>query len=108
MMEAIAALILVLLAVDTAVLGYVLLYDRRWRIDARRIGGAIAANLLNEYGDDSAALSEDGTKRFARTRYLELCGALGLPETAVEAVIAEAWRIVGAARTEPAGMALYE
>lgn len=108
MMEAIAAFILVLLAVDTAVLGYVLLYDRRWRIDARRIGGAIAANLLNEYGEDSAALSEDGTKRFARTRYLELCGALGLPETAVDAVVSEAWRLVNAANIEPAGVTLYE
>ena len=108
MMEAIAAFILVLLAVDTAVLCYVLLYDRRWRIDARRIGGAIAANLLNEYGEDSAALSEDGTKRFSRTRYLELCGALGLPETAVDAVVSETWRLVNAASIEPAGITLYE
>lgn len=109
MIEAALTLLAVLTLVNTAVLAFALLYDRRWRIDPARIGGAIAANLIDRYGDDVWRLDEDGTKRATRQRYLELCGAFGLPETVVDAVTDEAWRLVQPLTQDaPAGEVIYE
>ena len=109
MIDIALTLLAALTLVNTAVLIYAMVYDRRWRIDARRIGGQIAANLIDRYGDDVWRLDEAGTKRLARERYLELCGAFGLPETAVDAVTGEAWAVVEPlTQAAPVGEALYE
>ena len=109
MIEIALTLLAVLTLANTAVLIYALVYDRRWRIDARRIGGQIAANLIDRYGEDVWRLDETGTKRAARERYLELCGAFGLPETAVTAVADSAWAVVQPlTQAAPVGEALYE
>ena len=109
-MITIATLALIVALLNTAVLAYALLYDRRYRIDTRRIGGAIATSLIDRYGDEINVLSESGVKKSSRERYLELCGAFGLPETAVTAVTTETWRLIHIAQGQPdgAGIALYE
>ena len=109
MTEIALTLLIILALVNTAVNAYVLLYNRRWRIDPQRIGGALAANLIDRYGEDVWKLDETGTKRMARERYLELCGAFGLPETAVDAVLDTAWALVEPmTQHAPQGAEIYE
>lgn len=108
MMEIALTLLVLLTLANTAVLAYALLYNRRWRIDTARIAGAIAANLIDRYGGDTWRLDEAGTKRAARERYLELCGAFGLPETAVTDIAAGVWALIAPTREDPEGVAFYE
>jgi hypothetical protein len=100
------ALILTILFLNSLAIIYAAVWQRRFAIDTARIGGAIAARLLDLYDNEIEVLSEDGVKRHARQKYLEYCGAFGLPETAVEAVTAAAWGIIEKAQErEPA---IYE
>lgn len=103
-------LLLALALVNTAAIVYALVWHRRWAIDPDRIGGAIAARLLDLYAGEVETLSEDGVNKHARERYLELCGAFGLPETAVVRVTTVAWRQVAAAQgiTTSSKAGLYE
>ena len=51
----------------------------RFRFDVGRVADVMAANLINEYGDDVGNLSESGVKEFARKKYFEMALSFGLP-----------------------------
>lgn len=94
----IALQLLTLAAVATYVV-----YCARFSIDLERVAGAIAASLLETYAAEIETLEPEGTKRHARTRYLELCAFAGLPERAADWVAGRVWEYVAKAQgTEPA------
>lgn len=99
----------VLVLLNSAAIAYAAIWQRRWAIDPQRIGGAIAARLLDNYAGETETLSEYGVKKHARDRYLELCGATGLPETAVNRVVDVVWGIVSKAQGgQNDAVAIYE
>ena len=67
--------------------------QRVYLLDHKRIGGLIAARLMERF-EDADQMSEAGLKEYIRGKYLELCAAFGLPESAVNAVVEAGYKYV--------------
>lgn len=99
-------------AINTGVLLW-LVWDRvrqTERIDVRKVADLITEVVLNTVAADAA--DENGTRSFAKTRYMQLVAKYGLPVAAVDRIADLVWSNVLRIRNTPveesAGLALYE
>ena len=92
-------LLVALAATNTvATIGFVL-WRLRYRIDAGRIAGVMAADLLER--GDANTLTETAIRTFARERYATMCALFGLPTAAGDAIADRVVAYVAQATGEP-------
>ena len=77
-----------------------LVWRWRYRFDAGRVADVMAADLIEKYQDDIYQLSEDGVKKYATQRYMEIAASVGLPSAPADFVANRAWDWIAQAQGE--------
>jgi len=96
MIAAIAIMnLLILLLVSSFVV-----WQWRYRFDVKRVADVMAGDMLERYQEDVTQLNEEGVKKYATQRYIQLAATFGLPTGPADKVASMVWNTINEAQGE--------
>ena len=96
LITAIAVMVFILLLM----IGSFVMWQWRYRFDVKRVADVMAADLLERYQEDVTQLSEEGVRKHATQRYIQLAATFGLPMAHTDRVASMVWNTINEAHGE--------